>query len=206
MTNTHSEKQNSGYPTIKDEDKNFLFEIREDELGEFGVKDNEVEKFQVREGEVDEYIADVNDGVGSDDSETTQTADEHSKVDVTVDRNSEFADTDTGNYGYEFEEADKEIGELLSPTWDYVFKAIWGNKNNIGILRNFLNSILDLGSDELDTVTLLNPQYDKTYKDEKITIFDIKATTKSGVTFDIELQKTKVDMMAERKNFLRISG
>ena len=66
------------------------------------------------------------------------------------------------------------------------------------ILRNFLNSILDLGTDELETVTLINPQYDKTYKEEKMTIFDIKAVTKSGVILDIELQKSKVDMMAER--------
>ena len=105
------------------------------------------------------------------------------------------------NYDLEFEEADKEIGELLNPTWDYIFKRLFGNKNKIDILRNFLNSIIDLGTDELDSVILVNPQYDKTYKEEKMTIFDIKAVTKSGITYDIELQRTKVDMMAERTIF-----
>ena len=105
------------------------------------------------------------------------------------------------NYDLEFEEADKEIGELLDPTWDYIFKRLFGNKNKINILRNFLNSIIDLGTDEFDSVTLVNPQYDKTYKEEKMTIFDIKAVTKSGITYDIELQRTKVDMMAERTIF-----
>lgn len=58
--------------------------------------------------------------------------------------------------------------------------------------------LLGFQGDELETVTLLNPNYDKTYKDEKMTIFDIKTITKNGVIFDMELQKSKVDKMAER--------
>ena len=102
LGNILNEKHNSCYPTIKDRDKNFLFEIRE------------IKKFRIREDEVDEYIAGVNENVNSDGTESTET------------EKNEFEVTD--NYGYELEEAYKEIGEHLSPTWDYVFKQYGGTR------------------------------------------------------------------------------
>ena len=185
MNNMHNEQDRSCYPITNDVDGDFSFRVDEDVVNKEVVT-------------VSKHVSNGNTVTSKNyecykDVQTINSAVNEDASDYMTNEN-----VLTVNYDPEFEVADKEMGELLDPKLDYIFKILFSNPNNIDILRNFLNSILDIGVDELETVILVNPQYDKTYNDEKMTIFDIKATTKTGVIYDIELQRTKVDMMAER--------
>ncbi|MDR2893741.1 MAG: Rpn family recombination-promoting nuclease/putative transposase [Deltaproteobacteria bacterium] len=74
----------------------------------------------------------------------------------------------------------------LSPTNDFVFKKIFGE--NLNILRDFLGAVLDLPTEEYKDLTVLDPNLEREYLDDKLGILDVKVTTGSGKVLDIEVQ------------------
>jgi predicted transposase/invertase (TIGR01784 family) len=74
----------------------------------------------------------------------------------------------------------------LSPTNDFVFKKVFGD--NLNILRDFLGAVLDLPPEEYKDLTVLDPNLDREYFDDKLGILDVKVTTNSGKVLDIEVQ------------------
>jgi len=77
--------------------------------------------------------------------------------------------------------------EKISPRVDIAFKKIFGVEENKDLLISLINSIVGL-KDQVSDVTLLNPYNPKNFRDDKLSILDIKAQGKDGKRFNIEIQ------------------
>jgi predicted transposase/invertase (TIGR01784 family) len=88
--------------------------------------------------------------------------------------------------------------ELLSPLMDYVFSLLFGDQRNIGILKGFLSSLLDIPKDEYDGLTIVNPILKRFFRKDKSGIVDIRINTTSGRVLHIELQVEKFSRMRNR--------
>ncbi len=78
--------------------------------------------------------------------------------------------------------------EILSPTNDFVFKQLLGDKNRLEYLADFLQAVLDLPPDEYDSLTIVDPHLKKEHAEDKLGILDVKIHTKSGKIIDVEMQ------------------
>ena len=76
---------------------------------------------------------------------------------------------------------------LISPRVDIAFKKIFGVEENKDLLISLINSIVSQ-EDQVSEITLLNPYNPKNFKQDKLSILDIKAKNKSGKRFNIEIQ------------------
>ncbi|MDR2076457.1 MAG: Rpn family recombination-promoting nuclease/putative transposase [Desulfovibrio sp.] len=74
----------------------------------------------------------------------------------------------------------------LSPVNDFVFRKIFGEK--VGLLRDFLQAVLDLPAEEYQGLTVVDPNLDREYLDDKLGVLDVKVTTKTGKVLDVEVQ------------------
>ncbi len=77
--------------------------------------------------------------------------------------------------------------EPISPKVDIAFKKIFGVEENKDLLISLINSIVG-EEDQVSAVTLLNPYNPKNFKNDKLSILDIKATNQEGKRFNIEIQ------------------
>jgi predicted transposase/invertase (TIGR01784 family) len=77
--------------------------------------------------------------------------------------------------------------EKISPRVDIAFKKIFGVEENKDLLISLINSIVG-PNDQVSDVILLNPYNPKNFKDDKVSILDIKAQGKDGKRFNIEIQ------------------
>lgn len=77
----------------------------------------------------------------------------------------------------------------MNPRVDLVFKKIFGIEENKDLLISLINSIVSAEDQVLD-VTLLNPYNLTRFKEEKLSILDIKAQGACGKKFNIEIQVT----------------
>ena len=76
--------------------------------------------------------------------------------------------------------------ERISPRVDIAFKKIFGVEENKDLLISLLNSIVG-EEDQVADVTLLNPYNPKNFKNDKLSILDIKAQGVTGKRFNIEI-------------------
>jgi predicted transposase/invertase (TIGR01784 family) len=74
----------------------------------------------------------------------------------------------------------------LSPTNDFVFRKIFGD--NLNVLKDFLQAVLDLPAEDYKNLTVVDPNLDREYIEDKLGILDVKITTGSGKIIDIEVQ------------------
>lgn len=78
--------------------------------------------------------------------------------------------------------------EMVNPRVDIAFKKLFGAEENKDLLISLLNSIIS-ESDQIDQVELLNPYNDRDFRNDKLSILDIKAKNKhTGTYFLIEMQ------------------
>jgi len=77
--------------------------------------------------------------------------------------------------------------EKISPRVDLAFKKIFGVEENKDLLISLINSIVGQ-DDQVKDVTLLNPYNPKNFKQDKLSILDVKATNQDGKRFNIEIQ------------------
>ena len=77
--------------------------------------------------------------------------------------------------------------EKISPRVDLAFKKIFGVEENKDLLISLINSIVGK-EDQVKEVTLLNPYNPKNFKQDKLSILDVKATNQDGKRFNIEIQ------------------
>lgn len=75
----------------------------------------------------------------------------------------------------------------ISPRVDIAFKKIFGVEENKDLLISLINSIVSV-EDQVKEVTLLNPYNAKNFKQDKLSILDIKAKGVDGKRFNIEIQ------------------
>ena len=78
--------------------------------------------------------------------------------------------------------------DLLSPKSDYVFKRIFGDRNNLDILADFLKSALKLPPEEFDRLVLADPHLNPDHYEGKLGVLDVKVYTASGKIIDVEIQ------------------
>ena len=76
-----------------------------------------------------------------------------------------------------------------SPRVDIAFKKIFGVEENKDLLISLINSIVS-NEDQVLDVTLLNPYNPKNFRQDKLSILDIKAQGVNGKRFNIEIQIT----------------
>jgi predicted transposase/invertase (TIGR01784 family) len=77
--------------------------------------------------------------------------------------------------------------EKISPRVDVAFKKIFGVEENKDLLISLINSILGKEDQVLD-ITLLNPYNPQNFRQDKLSILDIKAKGIDGKRFNIEIQ------------------
>lgn len=75
----------------------------------------------------------------------------------------------------------------INPRVDIAFKKIFGVEENKDLLISLINSIVGK-EDQVEEVTLLNPYNPKNFKQDKLSILDIKAKGTTGKRFNIEIQ------------------
>lgn len=89
--------------------------------------------------------------------------------------------------------------ETLDIRNDFVFKKIFGKKGNEEILQDFIISVLDI---PIKTIKVDRDTYlEKTVKDNKLGILDIKATLNDDTVVNIEMQMDNYHNMKERSLF-----
>ncbi len=82
-----------------------------------------------------------------------------------------------------------KLPELLSPTVDFIFKNIFGTKDNQDLLLSFLNAVFeDAGQPLVESVEILNPFLEKDALSDKMSVLDVKARTPSGTLVNVEIQ------------------
>jgi len=79
--------------------------------------------------------------------------------------------------------------DKINPRVDIAFKKIFGVEENKDLLISLINSIVS-PADKVSDVTLLNPYNTKNFRQDKLSILDIKAQGVDGKRFNIEVQIT----------------
>ncbi|MCC8397759.1 MAG: Rpn family recombination-promoting nuclease/putative transposase [Rickettsia endosymbiont of Labidopullus appendiculatus] len=77
----------------------------------------------------------------------------------------------------------------ISPRVDIAFKKIFGVEENKDLLISLINSIIS-DEDQISEVILLNPYNPKNFREDKLSILDVKAKSFDGKRFNIEIQIT----------------
>ena len=77
--------------------------------------------------------------------------------------------------------------DKITPRVDIAFKKIFGVEENKDLLISLINSIVG-EKDQVSGVTLLNPYNPKNFRQDKLSILDIKAEGVDGKRFNIEIQ------------------
>ncbi len=75
---------------------------------------------------------------------------------------------------------------------------LFGDRKNKDILSDFLASILEIPFDEFEEITIINPELEKQYKNDKLGVVDLRVLTKNDETIHIEVQLAPMKEMAER--------
>ncbi len=75
----------------------------------------------------------------------------------------------------------------ITPRVDIAFKKIFGVEENKDLLISLINSIVS-EEDQVSDVTLLNPYNPKNFRNDKLSILDIKAKGADDKRFNIEIQ------------------
>ena len=75
--------------------------------------------------------------------------------------------------------------ERMQLTVDYAFKRVFGRNGNESILKDFLESILDI---EIKDITIQNPEIPKNMKDGKVGLLDIRAEINGDEITEVEMQ------------------
>jgi predicted transposase/invertase (TIGR01784 family) len=77
--------------------------------------------------------------------------------------------------------------QRITPRVDIAFKKIFGVEENKDLLISLINSIVS-EEDQVSEITLLNPYNPKSFRNDKLSILDIKAKGVDGKRFNIEIQ------------------
>jgi predicted transposase/invertase (TIGR01784 family) len=75
----------------------------------------------------------------------------------------------------------------ISPRVDIAFKKIFGVEENKDLLISLINSVVG-PEDQVADIVLLNPYNPKNFRNDKLSILDIKAIGNDGKRFNIEIQ------------------
>ena len=71
-------------------------------------------------------------------------------------------------------------------TEDYIFKRVFGKKENEDLLKDLLESILEIKIAQIEVI--IGTEIEKEKIEDKLGIIDLKATINKETTVDIEIQ------------------
>jgi len=84
-------------------------------------------------------------------------------------------------------------------TEDYIFKRVFGKKENEDLLKDLLESILEIKIAQIEVI--IGTEIEKEKIEDKLGIIDLKATINKETTVDIEIQVKNYHNMIERSTF-----
>ncbi|HQS83340.1 MAG TPA: Rpn family recombination-promoting nuclease/putative transposase [Alphaproteobacteria bacterium] len=93
------------------------------------------------------------------------------------------------------------IPKFLDPRNDLAFKRIFGTPRNSDILIHFLNDILDLKDDPIQTVTFLKVNQDPAVAAERQSIVDVMCEDEKHNKFIIEMQLSRESGFIKRAQY-----
>ena len=91
----------------------------------------------------------------------------------------------------------------IKPTDDYIFKRLFGDKNNKDILLSFLNSLFEEYDyiPKIEDLEFKNTEIPKVYEENKGARLDIKAKINENTYIDIEVQSKDPSNLVNRSIF-----
>ncbi len=98
-----------------------------------------------------------------------------------------------------FTEAHKEF--KFTARNDYAFKLLFGNPENIIILKEFLSVVLNLEEESFEEIVIENPMVGNYHYEEKQGILDIKLTLRDGKKINVEMQNRYEPNYEKRAHF-----
>lgn len=84
--------------------------------------------------------------------------------------------------------------EKITPRVDLAFKKIFGVEENKDLLISLINSIVS-ETDQVSEITLLNPYNPKNFRNDKLSILDIKAKGLDGKRFKLRSKSVMRQIM-----------
>lgn len=84
----------------------------------------------------------------------------------------------------------------LMPTNDVIFHCLFGTVGNEKITKDLLEKLLHKEVEEIDLD--LNLNLIRNHYDDKLGILDVRAKTKTGINYNIEMQNTSSEKLPER--------
>lgn len=89
--------------------------------------------------------------------------------------------------------------KTLELTNDYIFKRVFSKKGNEDILKDLLESILEIRIEKIETIEEVELAPERI--EDRIGVLDLKATVNENTTVDIEIQVKDYHNMIERSTF-----
>ncbi len=83
---------------------------------------------------------------------------------------------------------ENELPEIVKPKIDVVFKKLFGDPENIHILKGFVSAVLNIPKEDIKELVVENGELLPEYADEKFGRVDLKITLYDGRKLNIELQ------------------
>lgn len=83
---------------------------------------------------------------------------------------------------------ENELPEIVKPKIDVVFKKLFGDPDNIHILKGFVSAVLNIPKGDITELVVENVELLPEYADEKFGRVDLKITLHDGRKLNIELQ------------------
>ena len=99
--------------------------------------------------------------------------------------------------------AEKQADDVFKITLrnDYAFKKVFGTEENKTVLKDFLDCVLDIPSQDIEDLELLDKEFHNDSLSDKTGILDVKLRLKDGTVIDIEIQNRWNDEFAQRTVF-----
>ncbi|MCL2772227.1 MAG: Rpn family recombination-promoting nuclease/putative transposase [Oscillospiraceae bacterium] len=92
-----------------------------------------------------------------------------------------MSENNTGNVGL----------KILQPKVDVAFKRLFGDERNIGIITDFVNSVLTLSEDEYKMVTIEDVRLEGEISADRLGVVYVKLTLRSGKVIFVEMWMMK---------------
>jgi predicted transposase/invertase (TIGR01784 family) len=93
--------------------------------------------------------------------------------------------------------------KFYPPSFDFIFKPLFGDQRNINILKAFLLAALDLPEADLSHLVIVDPHLKREFQDDKMGILDVKVYTVSSMIINVELQVEISQDLRKRMAFSR---
>jgi predicted transposase/invertase (TIGR01784 family) len=84
---------------------------------------------------------------------------------------------------------------------DFVFKQVFGNPRKTASLALLLKQVLPLRDEELGRLKIEKTFIERSHREDKLVVLDIRASTAKGQAFDVELQVQKTPVFPDRLAF-----